>query len=630
MSASPPAHSLVQPEISDLRAVEPVDKVAADVVPAIPAASALLEIPIPDLREIKNPKVRAEFLLHTAAEIEHALMVQYLYASFSLGPPFEQPQTVPSNGIGRANRWRRSLLSIAREEMGHLITVQNLLRLIGGTLNFEREDFPFRRDYYPFPFTLEPLSTVSLAKYVAAERPEEVDPALQEIIDLATEGAGMTINRVGVIYALLTSILSRREDVETAAATGDEWDKWVGTIDRIANVDFQQNEQHLRDEDFVQTSGPRQAQAVDWGGDLQLFVRVVQNRQQALEALREIAIQGEGLPPGQSAATDSHFERLKEIFDLFPRAGEWRPARSVGVNPSLPQIGSEPTAVTITNVRSQRWAELFNLRYEILLTSLIHFLESEGPLYVTEGETKGDRTARGYLHIWTFDEMRRIFKIGTKLSQLPRHDPADEARAGAPFTLPATLDLPAGESARWQKHSECFAQCLRMLDEMLQPGSGNEDDPFLSALRASDETSLAISQTQVAGESLPLQPVEFKKVVRILDEAVRGLRVGSHGGFWRDVTLQTFIEQRIAVPVLGLELELLVVGDGQESNLVKVLNGDLQSQGVPRMPDLRPPVPAARIEYIKEWIDRGCPDNDPPGEVGLAAEPDPNAEPPPT
>src|SRR5215210_8295264 len=32
------------------------------------------------------------FLLHTAAEIEHALMVQYLYAAYSLrAPPFQGP-----------------------------------------------------------------------------------------------------------------------------------------------------------------------------------------------------------------------------------------------------------------------------------------------------------------------------------------------------------------------------------------------------------------------------------------------------------------------------------------------------------------------------------------------------------
>ena len=32
-----------------------------------------------------SPREEAIFLLHTAAEVEHALLVQYLYAGFSLG-----------------------------------------------------------------------------------------------------------------------------------------------------------------------------------------------------------------------------------------------------------------------------------------------------------------------------------------------------------------------------------------------------------------------------------------------------------------------------------------------------------------------------------------------------------------
>src|SRR5215210_8512247 len=108
------------------------------------------------------------FLLHSAAEIEHALMVQYLYAAYSLGEGNFQGTNVPSTAQTLVNDWRRMIVATAKEEMGHLITVQNLLRFIGGTLNFEREDFPFRT-LYPFHFQLEPLTKASLAKYVAAE-----------------------------------------------------------------------------------------------------------------------------------------------------------------------------------------------------------------------------------------------------------------------------------------------------------------------------------------------------------------------------------------------------------------------------------------------------------------------------
>jgi hypothetical protein len=41
------------------------------------------------------------------------------------------------------------ILGIAKEEMAHLITVQNVLRLIGGPLNLDRNDYPWDAPFYP-------------------------------------------------------------------------------------------------------------------------------------------------------------------------------------------------------------------------------------------------------------------------------------------------------------------------------------------------------------------------------------------------------------------------------------------------------------------------------------------------
>ena len=96
-------------------------------------------------------------------------MVQYLYASYSLNV-----HQLDEDLRNHVLSWRRSILEIAREEMGHLATVENLLTLIGGPLHFDREDFPIADpDLWPFPFQLEPLTKLSLAKYVMAETPAE-------------------------------------------------------------------------------------------------------------------------------------------------------------------------------------------------------------------------------------------------------------------------------------------------------------------------------------------------------------------------------------------------------------------------------------------------------------------------
>jgi hypothetical protein len=73
-----------------------------------------------------NAQEEAIALLRIAAEIEGALMVQYLFAAGSLlqgvsidVPNFDNPIT--SDG------WYDIIRTIAKQEMGHLITVQNLL-----------------------------------------------------------------------------------------------------------------------------------------------------------------------------------------------------------------------------------------------------------------------------------------------------------------------------------------------------------------------------------------------------------------------------------------------------------------------------------------------------------------------
>src|SRR5580704_11963001 len=98
------------------------------------------------------------FLLSMAAEIEHSLMVQYLYSAWSLGGP-----QVPEAERGQVETWRRIMLGIAKEEMGHLLTVQNLLRLIGGPVHLDREDFPWISGFYPYAFNLAPASRTSVA-----------------------------------------------------------------------------------------------------------------------------------------------------------------------------------------------------------------------------------------------------------------------------------------------------------------------------------------------------------------------------------------------------------------------------------------------------------------------------------
>jgi len=75
-------------------------------------------------------------------------MVQYLFAAYSIEESIFKGSKVPET----VKAWHDNLLMISKQEMAHLATVQNLLRFIGGHLNFEREDFPFRNYLYPIKF----------------------------------------------------------------------------------------------------------------------------------------------------------------------------------------------------------------------------------------------------------------------------------------------------------------------------------------------------------------------------------------------------------------------------------------------------------------------------------------------
>ena len=136
---------------------------------AAPQTAVDRELPRPD--PAMTARDEAIFLLQAVAEVEHALMAQYLFAGYSLNP---DAAGIPVDRVEDVRRWRSLVLGIAKEEMGHLITVQNLLLLIGGPLHFGREDYPFDvAPIYPFTFELERLTRQSLAKYILAEMPEE-------------------------------------------------------------------------------------------------------------------------------------------------------------------------------------------------------------------------------------------------------------------------------------------------------------------------------------------------------------------------------------------------------------------------------------------------------------------------
>jgi hypothetical protein len=385
------------------------------------------------------PRDETVFLLHTAAEIEHSLMVQYLYAAWSL----------PADADGRVGRWRREILQVAREEMAHLAAVQNLLRFVGGPLNLDRQDFPYRSELYPFPFRLEPLSRASLARYVAAEMPADpdADPALvAAAVALATED-GMPVNRVGALYRRLVELLDPDgplPDDELRPATA-----------RTVQV---------RPERFRADVG-----------DGPYFLRTVRSRAEALALLDDVADQGEG----DVDTPNSHFSTFLGAFDTWPD-GE-SVALDVPVDPGTrARADGGPDPGLITHERSAVWASIFNRHYRMLLGWLNHALL-----------TPQTDPVSGGLCLRVFGEMLVLAEVGPLLATLPRT--ADgSGRAGAPFELPYTLAFPDLPDDRWDLHRDLLVEARAEL-------AGLPPDPVRGRLLASVAAAQAFVDRTAAG-----------------------------------------------------------------------------------------------------------------------------------
>src|ERR1044072_3625366 len=109
--------------------------------------------------------------LYEAAELEHNLMCTYLYAAFSLKSGTEEGLS-PAEAEATA-RWRRAILRVAVEEMGHLTAVWNITAALGGSPRFGRLNFPLDPGGLPANVVvrLAPFNEAVLHHFIYLERP---------------------------------------------------------------------------------------------------------------------------------------------------------------------------------------------------------------------------------------------------------------------------------------------------------------------------------------------------------------------------------------------------------------------------------------------------------------------------
>jgi Ferritin-like len=418
----------------------------------------------------------AAFLLSIGAQIEHSLMVQYLYAAWSLGGP-----QVPDEHRDSVAAWRQIILGIAKEEMGHLATVLNLLRFIGAPIALDREDYPWDSDLAPYPFALERLTRTTLAKYILAESPEKWPDDVSageraEIEKLAAGPDEARVNRVGVLYKELIDLFGDASRLPNSMfhpetyPTQSSWDEYARGYGK----------------------GARGSSVAGTTKTPDVLVMRASTRADAIAALKAVAEQGEA--PDQAATTDdeaSHFRRFLTVFRKFPNDGTWQATVAVPSNPVAPGVPAGTGQTPIEDEHAGLWGNVFNIRYRMLLSFLAHSHAPVGP--------DGLVQRQGIIINRMFGEMYNLRAVASILTHLPLK-PGGEARAAAPFQMPYTLQLPDDDDTFWRLHLDLIEGCRVLLSNPKITG-GDSADYAATLLRldeaAAEEMSLYATASTV-------------------------------------------------------------------------------------------------------------------------------------
>jgi Ferritin-like len=289
------------------------------------------------------------YMLCEAAELEHGIMCQYLFATFSLKQRADEGLT--PDQLEAVTRWRRTIAHVAADEMLHLALVQNVLSAIGSAPHLTRPNLPAPAHHYPagVNLTLVPFGERALQHFMFLERPE----------GMALKGArGIDAPRVHDAVPLIArgDIVPQPQDFAT-----------VGHLYRsieagLAHLAEKFGERNL----FV---GPPRAQATsaDFHWPELVAVTDLASAQRALDTILE---QGEGARGHWETA---HFGQFVQILDEFrsmrsanPAFDPVRPVMFARVrrgehDASIPLIGERVTSLC---------ADLFNVSYEVVLQIL--------------------------------------------------------------------------------------------------------------------------------------------------------------------------------------------------------------------------------------------------------------------
>jgi hypothetical protein len=292
------------------------------------------------------------YTLGKSAELEHLIMLQYLYAAFSLKSG--EGEGLSPDGAEAVKRWRKTLIGIGEQEMLHLALVQNMLTAVGGTPRLARPNYPVPAWHYPagVQVALMPFGETALRHFAFLERPQ-----------------GMAYDDAEGFEALGRAVELPREEEDEIAPHLQDFDT-IGTLYRSIEVGFDHLAEKLGPATLFIGQPNAQATEEHFGWPELVAVTDVASAHRAIDTIVE---QGEG---ARGEWRDAHFGRLIGILDELvafkvtdPSFEPARPVVAAGVRgtthgPELPVISDPGTA---------RAMDLLNVANEVLLQVLSRY-----------------------------------------------------------------------------------------------------------------------------------------------------------------------------------------------------------------------------------------------------------------
>jgi hypothetical protein len=342
-------------------------------------------------------------LLAEAAEIEHTLMCSYLYAAFSLRRAGEAGVSAAQGAA--LERWRKAIINVAVEEMGHLVIVANLTVAVGGRPHFGRPAFPVTPGYFPsgVAVRLTRFNSETLEHFIYLERPQGVTG--EDGASFAQDGYARQQARPG--------LMPSAQDYAT-----------IGHLYDAIRVNLRALEARLGSEvlflgDAAGQVGP---EVIDLEG-----VRPILNLSDAERAIDVVVEQGEG---STSDRDDSHYRSfltIREELDELTRADpSFIPAWPVADSPVLRNPAEPEGRVYIDAPDAARLLDFACAVYGVLLRCLVQSFGRSGPAATDDQKTLVS-AAIGLMHV--------LADASTALARLPASLEREGVNAGMSFTM---------------------------------------------------------------------------------------------------------------------------------------------------------------------------------------------------